>query len=186
MELEYVGNSLADTIKQEIWEILCECDGEFFPPLSSRNSTSQNRLSDNAGRENEPRSYFDEMIRQNFILSVIDGRVAGFMSFIKAYSCPALESFGESLYITTVCVKHDRRGKGLLSAMYEEMENSVAEKLGCPRISTRTWSQNLRQIHVLNKLGYRAVATIKNDRGEGIDTIYFGKDTGLPGIPRKN
>lgn len=179
VKVEYIENGLSDRQKQEVWEILCQCDKEFIPPLSARNSTSQNQLLAGTGKDSAPHAYFAEMIKQNFILTVVDNRVVGFMTFKKAYSCPELESFGESLYVTTVCIKHNLRGKGLLTKMYGEIEHNVTRKLGCFRISTRTWSKNHAQIHVLMKLGYRQVAIIKNDRGEGIDTIYFGKHVDL-------
>ena len=35
--------------------------------------------------------------------------------------------------------------------------------------------QNGAQEHILDKLGYSLVRRLKDDRGEGIDTVYFVK-----------
>ena len=40
-------------------------------------------------------------------------------------------------------------------------------------IGTRTWSTNAAQMHIFPKRGWKAVCVKKNDRGEGIDTVYF-------------
>jgi RimJ/RimL family protein N-acetyltransferase len=40
---------------------------------------------------------------------------------------------------------------------------------------TRTWSTNAAHIAILGKFGFSQIARIENDRGEGIDTVYFAK-----------
>ena len=53
---------------------------------------------------------------------------------------------------------------------------------------TRTWSGNLQHIRILESLGFKLLKTIKNHRGKGIDTLYFGRvpfsPPGLPLWPR--
>ena len=78
MKIEYKGKVTEEREKQQIWEILCECDQEFYPPLSARNSSAQKNLkNDTAGEEDNvngqpPTVYYDEMIRQEFILAYAD------------------------------------------------------------------------------------------------------------------
>lgn len=177
----YRGNELTEREKESIWEILCECDGEFFPPLSARESSSQkNLLVNGQGKTGaKPETYYREMIQQNFILAyeTSDGEteVVGFMTFKKQYICEALAKFGESLYITTVCVRKEYRNRGVMKALYRHMETEIPKICKSSGISTRTWSLNKAQLHELEKRGYERIAVLKDDRGPGVDTVYFGK-----------
>lgn len=180
MRVEYKGTLLTDTDKSQIWEILCQCDEEFYPPLSARNSSSQKQLKGTDGssmkKNGEPIVYYEEMIQQNFVLAYEDdGQVSGFMTFKRDYICEALEPFGKSLYITTICVRKECRRKHVMDALYDHMEGEVTRACGCDRISTRTWSLNTGHLHELALRGYDTVAVLKDDRGEGIDTVYFGQ-----------
>lgn len=175
MRVQYKGNILTSKEKEQIWEILCECDQEFYPSLSARESSSQKQLKVDGTKEQAlPHSYFKEMIAQEFLAALEGDRMVGFMTFKKDYLCEALEDFGTSLYITTVCVRKDCRGKGVMKELYSFMEREMPKKYQCPRISTRTWSLNEAQLHELDKRGYQRLAVLKNHRGNGVDTIYFG------------
>lgn len=43
-------------------------------------------------------------------------------------------------------------------------------------IFTRTWSTNFAHIKILQAFGFETVKVLKNDRGSGIDTVYFKKE----------
>ena len=81
----------------------------------------------------------------------------------------------DSCYLTTLCVWPDYRGQGISEVMYAEAEKDIAAKFPGSRITLRTWSTNGAQEHILDKLGYSLVRRLKDDRGEGIDTVYFVK-----------
>ena len=176
MIVEYKGNELSEKDREMVWDILCECDEEFYPKLSARNSSSQKNLKDTgvSGTAEMPIVYYEEMIQQDFLLAYEDNEVVGFMTFKKNYECYALSSFGKSLYITTVCVNKKKRGQGIMKALYCAMEKEVTKICECNRISTRTWSLNTAQTHELSKRGYQTISVLENDRGPGVDTIYFG------------
>lgn len=176
MEIIYKGKDLTESDKAQIWDILCQCDDEFYPRLSLRDSSSQKDLSGGGTGTAKPVTYFKEMIQQDFILAYHEaGEVAGFMTFKRNYTCEALEDFGESLYITTVCVRKELRGRGIMKALYRCMENEVPQLLNCPRLTTRTWSLNEARLHELSKRGYERLAVLKDHRGPGVDTVYFGR-----------
>ena len=180
MTVQYRGNILTQEEKNQIWEILCECDEEFYPRLSARESSSQKQLVVDGGKEKTlPVSYFNEMIAQEFLVALEGDRMVGFMTFKPDYWCEALEDFGRSLYITTVCVRKECRGKGVMKELYGVMERKMPKKYQCERVSTRTWSLNEAQLHELDKRGYRRLAVLKNHRGCGVDTVYFGLVCGL-------
>ena len=86
-----------------------------------------------------------------------------------------LEAYPDSCYLTTLCVWPDYRGQGISEVMYAEAEKDIAAKFPGSRITLRTWSTNGAQEHILDKLGYSLVRRLKDDRGEGIDTVYFVK-----------
>ncbi len=66
-----------------------------------------------------------------------------------------------------------------MNMLYDLIENEVPKTLSCNRISTRTWSTNKAQIHSLKKRGYKEQRVLVDDRGPGIDTIYYGLDLNL-------
>ena len=184
MKIEYKGSNLSEKEKEKVWEILCQCDREFYPPLSARNSSSQKNLSHTGIiAEEQPTVYYAEMIQQDFILAYEGEDVVGFMTFKQKYECEALTEFGTSLYITTVCVKKERRGHGIMKAMYQTMEQEVAKVCDCNKVSTRTWSLNDAQIHELSRRGYEKLCVLENHRGPGVDTVYFGIVLDIPAAP---
>lgn len=188
LKIKYTGMNASEKEWKEIWEILCLCDHEYVPSLSSRNSTSQTDLLDTAdstsvpyshltteNMDKKPYAYFNELRNQQLILAEVEGRLIGFLSFKTEYICDALTEFGYSNYITTICVKQEYRGQGILKHLYDYMENELPHPVKSRQITTRTWSGNDAQIHTLMKRGYGLLKTLANDRGAGIDTLYFGK-----------
>lgn len=174
MRVEFKNKALTNREKAQIKEILFECDEEFYPPLSQRKSPYQKELNVVTNASDGPIEYYNEMIKQDFILAYDCNEVVGFMTFKEEYLCEPLLEFGRSLYITTVCVKKSYRGKKLLSRFYDYIENVVTKELHCDHISTRTWSLNVKQLNSLEKRGYEKISVLKNDRGNNVDTIYFG------------
>ena len=97
------------------------------------------------------------------------------MTWKDHFNCEHLEAYPDSCYLTTLCVQPEYRGQGISEVMYAEAEKDIAAKFPESRITLRTWSTNGAQEHILKKLGYDLVKRLKNDRGEGIDTVYFVK-----------
>ena len=163
--------------EQAVWEILCECDQEFLPSLSSRESSSQKILGGlEAPKTLLPYRYFEVMKTQNYIITLDEScDVTGFMTFIHKYACEELADIGISNYITTICVKKSHRNQGLLKQMYGYIEKDLPNSYKLPYVSTRTWSTNTHHLAALHSLGFTEAYKLKNHRGEGIDTIYFSK-----------
>lgn len=162
---------------EDIWEILCECDKEFIPALSSRESSFQSNLQVEDNQDVLPHLYYKEIIKQHFILAVDDGKVIGFMTFKSNYSCPELKGFTPSNYITTICVKKEYRNQGITGLFYKMIQsNQIPNEVRMQYISTRTWSLNHAHIHILESIGFQESERLRDHRGVGIDTIYFVKD----------
>ncbi len=164
----YTGEML-EKDEGAVFGLLCECDKEFFPPLSSRNGTTQGNLSAANGDADKPYTYFEELKKQYFVVIYDEGKLCAFLSY-------RLEK-GENetdLYISTLCIAHSYRGRGLLRVLYDKTEEE-AEKIGADSIKTRTWSTHEAQIKTLSKRGYTLFKEIKNDRAEGVGTVYYVK-----------
>lgn len=161
---------LGEEYREAVYRILKAADREFVPPLSSRNSTSQ-RL-DSAGEGGSVEAYFDMMAGQRFLLAVHGGTVAGFLTFIPDKAVDCIMETGD--YITTIVVGRECRNTGITRQMY----GKLFEVLPGRRIITRTWSANHAHIHILESLGFSEAGRITDDRGPGIDTVYFYKING--------
>jgi len=214
---EFIPDIKQTKYLNQVWDILCECDKDFVPPLSYRNDTKKkdfsniyqknkqltadhndeivsndgkvsektsektegdkptgNKPIENEPTENKPTEYFNNMIQQHFILAIDENDyVAGFLSFKIDYA--ALEEITKNIYMSTACIRKKDRGKRISGEFYEYVEYKLPEEYRRDKILTRTWSTNEKQIHIFTKRGYKPVKVLPNDRGPGIDTIYFLK-----------
>lgn len=171
--------TLERAYQQGVYNLLVQCDRDFVPPLSARTSTRQMAFS--AAQEQQaaadspfpapkPQAYFQELLGQVFFLAVEDGAVCGFLSFIEDYQLPYLPH-ETSVYVSTVCTDPARRRQGIASALY----GCVERYAGSRAVTLRTWSTNTPQLKLLERRGYRVLATVPNDREPGIDSIYLAK-----------
>jgi len=164
-----------ERVKNSIFDILRLCDKEFFPPLSQRTGTMQTdfaKKSEAAGLE----AYFDEILKQRAILAQDDGgKIIGFLSFRLNPETPILAQYFPIAHITTICVSPTGRGQGIGRSFYDFLFR-WCEQHGVRTISTRTWSTNAGHLSLLRKLEFETIHTIANDRGEGVDTLYYLKE----------
>lgn len=176
MEIEFLSQ-LSTRTKKDLWQLICKCDKEFIPPLSSRDSTSQTSdLSSNLYSKEGPKTYFYGLLNQNFIVAREGASLKGFLSFINGYSHKYLQGYNPSNYVTTICVDKTSRTKGVGKFLYMNMIYNLPKEWKLPYITTRTWSTNHNHIHILEKINFTLVRVIKNHRGEGIDTLYFARE----------
>lgn len=159
----------------QVLAILTECDSEFVPPLSSRESTTQTSFSPSS--ENMPSkvpiTYFEQMKRQEFLLAVMGDSVVGFMSFTPAREMIVGGIQLTTLYLSTIAVGRQYRKRGIARLCYDYL----IQRFGQNNIVTRTWSGNEGHIHLLHTLGFTLLEKIENDRGNGIHTVYYGRLT---------
>ena len=155
-----------------VFDLLCEVDSEFIPHLSNRNSSAFTFDSELIN-EDKPESYFEEIKLQKFILAFEEKKLLGFLTY-KAKHETRIKSdlILKGDYITTVAIGIKFRGKGIGLKMYLKMIDISKGK----SIYTRTWSTNYNHIKILDKLDFSLSHLIKDERGLGIDTVYFLKD----------
>ena len=161
--------------KYEIWKILCECDKEFYPPLSER-KVYDSLLKINCRAkiaDKIPYAYFKSMIKQNFIVAFIDDRyIAGFMAFLS--NVTPKEFNVKCNYYTTLCVRKANRQKGIATRL---LTFRLPEEFRSEITITRTWSLNYPIIKALGKAGFAIKKVSSNDRDKGVDTLYYQRRT---------
>lgn len=156
--------------KNDMLEIMKICDADFVPPLSSRSSTTQSDLKAGEYDENGIAKYYTEMEKQQILAAIEDdGRLLGFVSYKEDYLSDIVTKT-PNIYLSTLMLHPDARGKRLTNRMYEHL---FCELYPDRSIFTRTWSTNAVHIKILSNFGISEFHRIKDDRGEGIDTVYF-------------
>jgi ribosomal protein S18 acetylase RimI-like enzyme len=171
INLRYYSPEEAANYSVYIWDLLCEYDNDFVPPLSSRNNSHQSDL-EGTDSNTLPHAYFKEL---HFILVFEHYKIIGFTSFRNGYACNELLAVGPSNYATTTCISKSHRNRGIAQKLYRYLEESIPLNLKLPYVTRRTWSTNTNQIYLFEKLGYELLVKLDNHRGSGIDTVYYGK-----------
>jgi ribosomal protein S18 acetylase RimI-like enzyme len=161
----------------QVWDILCECDEEFVPALSSRENAVQQAFDEKSTGSVKPISYFNGLKTQSFLLVSLGetAELIGFMSFRANYVSEDLIGYSPSHYITTICIKTMYRNLGITRALYAFLEKQMSVDPNCRYLTTRTWSTNASHIHILEDLDFSLVKKLENHRGFNIDTLYYGK-----------
>lgn len=168
-------HELTEKEKGEIFEILSACDRDFCPPLSERGGTAEKNLTGDNSHNPGVTDYYRELMTQKNFLWKQGGRTIAFLSFRPEYKCPQLSRFPRVCYLTTLCLLKEFRGKGLSVRIYREVLQYLRSRYPDATPALRTWSTNGAQIHLMEKLHFEQVAVLQNDRGPGVDTVYFAK-----------
>ena len=164
-----------------VWQLLLRYGEDFVPPLSRRNSTCQQALRDgdaSAGRSpGEPAAYFEELRHQQFLLAMDGERVAAFLSYRRDHVPEILAGRAGAevlgLYVTTLIVDASCRRQGVARRLYRLLMTLETRRRRL--LSTRTWSGNAGHIALLRELAFSGPVRIPDDRGPGIDTVYYYK-----------
>ena len=171
MEIRILQPQEQAAIYAEAYKLLAAADEEFVPPLSARNSTTQQNLTETV-KGDSIAQYFDQLKQQRFAAVFDEGQLIGFVSYRENYTCPEISPETlPNIYLSTLVVSPRARGKGVTTALYGKLFSEY-ERVN---IFTRTWSTNFAHIKILEKYGFVLICTLKNHRGPGIDTVYFQK-----------
>lgn len=156
----------------QVLSLLRKYDTSFFPPLSSRESSTQAKLDmfDYGIIRGNVLAYFNMMRKQGILIAFEGDTVCGFMSFIENYKSKIInKKLRPNVYVSTIIVDDDFRGHNITGTLYDYLRIRFEGDY----ILTRTWSLNDVHIHILNKKGFKGLHRILDDRGIGIDTVYF-------------
>ena len=162
---------LSPAAAASVKKILHECQDEFVPPLSLRTATNSAQLVGGPGATVGFEAYYASMAKQAFVLAYDEAtdELLAFLTYIPKAKVSYFE--GDCAYVSTVCTTARARGKGIAAALYRQLEDI----LGAGDICLKTWSTNIAQIKILPRLGYQEFKRVSNERGEGIDSVYFHK-----------
>lgn len=151
-----------------ILDLLNDCKDDFVPSLDTRSSATDLDFSET--EDSGVVSYFLSLMSQPLFIT-FNGRgdVVGMLSYDRDHILPYEQ--GEATYVSTLLISPKNRNGGLAERLYKEL--MLLEK-DTP-IALRTWGSNRSHLHLLEKLGFECTLRIKNDRGTGIDTVYYRK-----------
>jgi len=177
--VEYIPNT--ERFSDGIRRLLITAHDEFVPPLTAREGTTQREDLDNAALETDDvdeaiEPYHSQCIDQHLIACHEGEELQGFMSFRNNYCTSELEGYQPSNYISTIIVEPAHRREGLARRMYETILSDLPAEIRSPYVTTRTWSTNVSHLLLLEDLGFENVATLPDDRGDGIDTVYYATE----------
>ena len=170
MRIKFYRKINNQKIRQGIYDLLVACDNEFIPPLSARNSTTQTNLTDSSTSSAGITDYFNNVMRQNTLVVIEKKEVVAFMSFRENYVCENISRDNcPNVYVSTVIVHPAFRHQGIANKLYDRLLAIYPRHY----IFTRTWSTNNGHTRILRAIGFSEHCYLHNDRGEGIDTVYY-------------
>ena len=169
MDFVLLDSALKRQYKSALLEILAQNDTAFVPPLSQRTGTTQTHF----GQQHNPNGvadYLNQMLTQQIVGVFLDGELAGFVSYIENREA---EGFClPNIYLSTLVLRPETRGMGITKKLYHHLFNELYPERN---VYTRTWSTNIAHIKILMGFGFEEIKRIPNDRGKGIDTVYYYK-----------
>jgi len=109
--------------KEKMWELLCLCDKDFYPPLSTREN---NPLG--------PTKYFEGLFndKSKFILAFSEERLVGFSIFYHNYYEDVIAQYTPCNYVKVACVHPDFRGQKIASRFNRFIEQELPFELTLP------------------------------------------------------
>ncbi len=158
-------DSLPAEFEDQVKALLWACDRDFYPPLSTRGSTTEQNLKSGEENLSGPELYFRSLRPQSWLLAVSDEKLMGFMSYIPEKVVDGIDC----VYFSTLIVNPEARHQGIARLIYRTLISDHAGRT----IVLRTWSTNHGHLILLEELGFRPYKLLKDDRGAGVDTIYF-------------
>ena len=172
--LEYKLLSMEEQKKyyDQIFEMMIAGDKDFIPPLSARSSTTQKDLTLTESSMEGLKSYFEEMKAQRFMVCLDGDTLVCFLSFKENFTNDKIHNEDlPNIYMSTLIMRPQYRGQKVTQTLYGKLFDIYSHA----NIFTRTWSTNIAHIKILSKFNFEIIATLKDDRGKGIDTVYFAK-----------
>ena len=173
MKMKVLDAREKEIYAKEIVDLLTESDNDFVPPLSKRSSPLDKSF-DVSNRVNGIFSYFEEMKKQEILAAFEGDEMLGFVSYRRDFVNEIItkEEF-PNIYVSTLVLKKSARGRGLTKIMYSYL---FSELYADRSVFTRTWSTNFAHTKILQCFGFSEIIRKENDRGNGIDTVYYKRE----------
>ena len=111
------------------------------------------------------------MLGQQILGVFLEEKLVGFVSYIEDRVTDVFDVL-PNIYISTLVLQPETRGMGITKKLYHHLFN---EMYPTHSIYTRTWSTNITHIKILQGFDFAELKRIPNDRGAGVDTVYYCK-----------
>lgn len=154
-------------------QLLETVDQEFVPPLTDESRADMSRMKTQAGGVDID-TYVERCLNRPLI-GVFDGSLIGFLSFDIIQEGSIIDEYTPTNHVEILVVDTERRGEGLGTEMYRYLLEDIPESHCLSYVSTKTWECNEPHIAILKKFDFELVNRIPNDRGPGIDTVYYAR-----------
>lgn len=164
-----------ERLRSGIRSLLAATDEEFVPPLTSDARTGVARGDDEGGLGTID-EYLERCLDRPMVGAFDDGDLVGFASLSRVIDLTALEGYLPSLHVEIIAVDDHARGQGIATEMYRCLLTDPPEEGAAPHVSTKTWSTNHAHLAILDDLGFECVERVPDDRGRGIDTVYYARE----------
>lgn len=173
MQFKILNEQEKALYSNQIIEILTLSDKDFVPPLSTRTGTLQKDLKSVKNSSSGVFNYYSQMNSQKILCVIENGLVLGFVSYIEDFVNEVITAEKTpNIYVSTLLLRVEARGQNLTYKMYDYLFNNLYQNRN---IFTRTWSTNISHLKILQKFEFEELLRKKDDRGAGIDTVYFCK-----------
>lgn len=170
MEFCLLNDTQKEQYREDRLKIFAQNDMTFVPPMSSRTGTTQNTFQ-NKVNPSGIQDYLAQMLSQQIMGVFLEEKLVGFVSYMKDRVTDVFDVL-PNIYISTLVLQSETRGMGITKKLYNHL---FSELYPTHSIYTRTWSTNIAHIKILQGFGFEELKRIPDDRGLGIDTVYYCK-----------
>lgn len=153
--MEFFEYSNIEGEYDDIYDFFKIIDSYYYPPLSQRSDLTE---------------FIDPIIKGgNIIYIKEDNIIIGMITYYYFYSDL------QAAYIDSISVLKEHRGKKLGNLLIEKCFADLKLK-NINLVKLRTWSTNEITTKFYPKLGFKIFKVVKDDRGPGVDSIYYEKE----------
>ncbi|GAB3021401.1 GNAT family N-acetyltransferase [Natronobiforma cellulositropha] len=164
-----------DTEVTAIERLLTAADNSFVPPLSSDARAAIARSGDE-GDATSIADYLDACLARPMVAAFDGDTLVGFASFHRCDDHPTLEPYTPTTHVDVLVVAESHRNCGVATRLYHSLLEELPRTLETPFVSTKTWSTNHAHLAILERLAFTCVGRVPDDRGPGIDTVYYARE----------
>lgn len=165
---------LPEPLARQLLALTRRCDGDFVPLCPGATGSVRSSATSALRPGRTSRSYVDSLLElAHLVVLVQDERLVGYC----AYYWPWMWRGTEHVYVSTAVVAPSHRGRGLSTRMGRRVV-AHALRRRVPLLA-KTWSTNQASMGALARWG-RVDKIVRDERGAGIDTVYWRLDTSGP------
>lgn len=170
----FCSGHFPEPLARQLLALTRRCDGDFVPLCPGATGSVRSSATSALRPGRTSRSYVDSLLElAHLVVLVQDERLVGYC----AYYWPWMWRGTEHVYVSTAVVAPSHRGRGLSTRMGRRVV-AHALRRRVPLLA-KTWSTNQASMGALARWG-RVDKIVRDERGAGIDTVYWRLDTSGP------